>query len=203
MGHLGASLAALGVAPADIGTVVMTHLHLDHSGGLADAGGGRAFPNAELVMHEAEAAYFLDKPTSELDARSQRHADLQRALVAPYRDRLRRVRDGEGTAYLKAILAPGHTPGHTVWIAQSARESDGRGLMILGDVVHLGAVQLPRPETAMIYDVDPVLAAETRRSILDQVAGTGMLVASAHLPGGGLGMIERAGDGYRFVAAGA
>ena len=198
MGRLPSSLVALGVAPGAIGAIVMTHLHLDHSGGLADPAGRSAFPNARLVMHEAEAAYFLDTPMAALDARSRRHAELQRALVQPYREQLRRVRDGEGAGPLTAVLAPGHTPGHTVWIATSG----GRSLMVLGDVVHLGAVQLPRPDTAMIYDVDPTLAAATRREILARAARERMLVAGAHLPAPGLGYIVRAGEGYRFEPAG-
>lgn len=197
MGHLGASLEALGVAPAQIDTIVMTHLHLDHSGGLLDKTGQPAFPNAVLVVHEAEAAYFLDKPTAELDARSQRNVDQQRALVAPYLDRMRRVRDGESTADLEALLAPGHTPGHTVWIARAG----GRLLMVLGDVVHLGAVQLLKPDTAMIYDVDPVMAGATRRTILDRCVSERLLVASAHLPAPGIGTFVRAGAGYRFEPA--
>ena len=197
MGHLGASLQALGVAPAQIDALVMTHLHLDHSGGLLDTSGQPAFPNAVLAVHEAEAAYFLDKPTAELDARSQRNVDQQRALVAPYLDRMRRVRDGESAADLEALLAPGHTPGHTVWIARSG----GRSLMVLGDVVHLGAVQLPKPDTAMIYDVDPVMAGATRRTILDRCVSERMLVASAHLSAPGIGVCVRAGSGYRFEPA--
>ena len=199
MGHLPASLAALGVEPGDISAVVMTHLHLDHAGGLVDGADKAAFSAARLVMHEAEAAYFLDSPTSELDARSQRHAELQRALVAPYRDRVDRVPDGGGVGGLSAWLAPGHTPGHTTWIASSwIASSGGRKLLVLGDVVHLAAVQLPRPQTAMIYDVDPDLASKTRRAVLERAVDEDMLVAGAHLPARGIGTFARDGQGYRF-----
>ena len=70
--------------------------------------------------------------------------------------------------------------------------------MVLGDVVHLAAVQLPEPDTAMIYDVDPVLASATRRKILDRAVRDRILVAGAHLSGTGLGTFVRAPEGYRF-----
>jgi glyoxylase-like metal-dependent hydrolase (beta-lactamase superfamily II) len=194
MGLLPASLAKLDVTPADIDALVMTHIHMDHAGGLTDASGAAIFPRAELVMHEAEGAYFLDTPAEQLDARSQRNVAAQRRIVAAYQGRVRRVADGADVGGLVAMLAPGHTPGHTAWIARG----DGRQAMVIGDVVHLGAVQLPRPDTAMIYDVDSKRAAETRRRVLAKAADERILVAGAHLPAPGLGYIRRDGDAYRF-----
>ena len=55
-------------------------------------------------------------------------------------------------------MRPGHTPGHTNWLLQSG----GERLLIWGDIVHLAAVQLARPEARLIYDVDTELAAATR-----------------------------------------
>lgn len=195
MGHLPASLAALGVVPSAITHVLMTHVHMDHIGGLIDAAGRPAFPQALLLLHTEEARYFLDTPDEALDARSQRHLSFQRRAISAYGDRLRRVVDGEGLPGLVARMAPGHTPGHTSWEAASG----GEKLVMFGDVIHLAAVQLPRPASAMIYDVDAERACSTRTQMLARIAREGTMVAGAHLPASGLGRIEVAGEGYRFV----
>lgn len=195
MGHIPRSLAALGVSPGDIDCVLATHLHMDHIGGLIDDAGRPAFPNAELVMHEEEARYFLDTPEERIDARSRRNLDFQRRAVAAYSDRVRRVSDGEWLPGIAARLTPGHTPGHTCWEISS----QGMKAVVFGDIVHLGAVQLARPSSAMIYDVDAGRAAQTRAGLLARIAGEGSFVAGAHLPAGGLGRIVAAGEGYRFV----
>ena len=55
-----AQLAAAGIAPADIDVLVMTHLHPDHIGGLLAADGKPVFPNATMLLHEAEVAFWRD-----------------------------------------------------------------------------------------------------------------------------------------------
>lgn len=194
MGHLPASLGKLGVAPGDVAAVLFTHLHMDHIGGVIDDAGRPAFPNAELVLHAREAEFFLDTPPEQLDERSVRNVPFQRKAMAAYAGRVRRVEDGGGLPGIAARLAPGHTPGHTVWEVASG----GAAAIVLGDVVHLGAVQLPLPLTPMIYDVDPDRAGRTRVELLGEIAARGVTVLGAHLPGRGIGRISRAGDGYAF-----
>ena len=53
LGHLQAGLAAAGVAPGEVDAVLMTHLHPDHTGGLASTAGTAVFPKAELVIRLA------------------------------------------------------------------------------------------------------------------------------------------------------
>lgn len=195
MGYLPESLAALCVTPSAITHVLMTHVHMDHIGGLIDDAGRPAFPDAQLLLHAEEARYFLDTPDESVDARSRRHLQFQRRAVAAYGGRVRRVVDGEGLFGLAARLAPGHTPGHTCWEATSR----GAKAVLLGDVIHLGAVQLARPASAMIYDVDAQRAADTRGEVLGRVAREGSVVAGAHLPASGIGRIVAAGEGYRFL----
>jgi glyoxylase-like metal-dependent hydrolase (beta-lactamase superfamily II) len=65
-GHLLESLALTGVRPEQFGTVLMTHLHLDHSGGLITKTGTRAFPNAQLWVHGAEVDFWLKEGAEHL-----------------------------------------------------------------------------------------------------------------------------------------
>lgn len=195
LGQLPKALAGFGVAPDAIDHVLLTHIHPDHAMGLADAAGNAVFPNAELIVHEQEAAFWLDQDAaSGASQRIRRNIGKAKTVTAPYRDRMRWVRDGEALPGITATLLAGHTPGHTGWLIHSGAD----GVLIWGDVVHLPAVQVPRPEAALVFDVDPQAARTTRRRTFDRVAADRLRVAGAHLDFPGFGYIERHGTGYRF-----
>ena len=198
LGKLPENLRAIGVDPSAIDVVMLTHLHSDHSMGLVDQEGRAVFPNAELIMHEVEAAFWLDRALQDNDPeRITRNSKAQRAVTAPYRDRIRRIRDGEVLPGITAMLRPGHTPGHTNWLIQSG----GERLLIWGDIVHLASVQLARPEARLIYDVDTDLAAATRQKVLEWVASERLTVAGAHVGFPGFGRVTRSGDRFAVKAA--
>ena len=81
-------------------------------------------------------------------------------MTAPYRDRIRRIKDGEVLPGITAMLRPGHTPGHTNWLIQSG----GERLLIWGDIVHLASVQMARPDATLIFDVEPQRGARHARA---------------------------------------
>ena len=198
LGKLPHNLRAIGVAPETIDLIMLTHLHPDHSLGLIDEAGNAAFPKAELIVHKVEAAFWLDRAAQPGDSeRVTRNTKAQRAMTAPYRDRIRRIEDGEVLPGITAMLRPGHTPGHTNWLIQSG----GERILIWGDIVHLASVQMPHPDAALVFDVDPTLARASRERVLEFSATEGLIVAGAHLPFPGFGRIERAGKGFRFHAA--
>lgn len=197
LGRLPDNLRALGVAPEQISQIVLTHLHPDHSNGLIDAAGNAVFPNAELIVHEVEARFWLDRDEQPGDSeRVRRNLKAQKLSTAPYRGRIRRVPDGEALPGLIAMMAGGHTPGHTCWQI----ESNGERLLIWGDIVHIAAVQVPRPDTGLVFDVDPVKACASRRRMFEHVAGEKLTVAGAHLGYPGFATIEKRGDGYAYTA---
>jgi glyoxylase-like metal-dependent hydrolase (beta-lactamase superfamily II) len=195
LGRLPEGLRAIGAAPEDIDLILLTHLHSDHSFGLVDRAGRPQFRKAELVVHETEAAFWLDREVQPGDSeRVRNNSAAQRRVLAPYKDRIRRVKDGEVLPGITAVRRPGHTPGHTNWLLESRSER----LLIWGDIVHIAAVQVPRLDAALIFDVDPDLARATRRQVFDFVADEGLTVAGAHLPFPGFGRLERSGLGFQY-----
>jgi glyoxylase-like metal-dependent hydrolase (beta-lactamase superfamily II) len=199
-GQLGKNLAAAGVDPADISSVLLTHMHPDHSAGLTDMTTGRRnFPNAELVMHENEPKHWFD------DAAMARGDDRERKLffqagreqVEPYRDRWRLFQKGEVLPGVTALPFHGHTPGHTGYLISSGGES----LLIWGDIVHVPEVQTARPEVCMAFDTDKAAAEATRRRVFDMVATDRLLVTGMHLHFPGFAHLVRSGAGYRLVPA--
>ncbi|MDR3496680.1 MAG: MBL fold metallo-hydrolase [Ancalomicrobiaceae bacterium] len=197
MGMVPRNLAAMGVAPADIDTILLTHLHPDHMNGLIDAHGRAIYPRAELVINEAELNFFLDDSSPARAPEPARGFFAEaKAAIGPYRDRIRTVRDGAAALPgITVVTFPGHTPGHTAWNIESAGES----VLIWGDIVHMPALQLAAPEAGTVLDVDPELGIKSRRRVLDMAANDKRRVAGIHMDFPTFGYIARSGTGYRFV----
>jgi glyoxylase-like metal-dependent hydrolase (beta-lactamase superfamily II) len=197
-GRLMRSLAVAGVAPEAIASILLTHLHLDHSGGLQTAEGNAAFPNARLFVHEEEIAYWLSEAAESNP--SQNHPEWvspTREVVRPMQLRTTPFRDGEAVAKtITAVHLPGHTPGHSGFLL----ESGGERLLFWGDIVHAPSIQLPLPEVGVDADSCLQRAASTREALLKEVSNTRMLVAGAHLDFPGLGYVARDDDAFRFIA---
>jgi glyoxylase-like metal-dependent hydrolase (beta-lactamase superfamily II) len=195
LGRLAENLRTFGVAPEEIAAVFLTHIHPDHSNGLVDASGLAVYPNAELILHETEARFWLDRDeASGENERIRRNIAKAAVATAPYRHRMRTVREREAMAGVAAVALPGHTPGHTGWMIASGKES----LLIWGDLVHLASVQVARPDTSLVFDVDPQAACATRLRAFDRVAADRLKVAGAHMDFPGFGTIVRRGAGFAF-----
>jgi glyoxylase-like metal-dependent hydrolase (beta-lactamase superfamily II) len=196
LGHAKGRLAAIGVTPESIDTLLITHAHVDHVNGLLDDAGGAAFPNAELIISEVETGFWLNK---EIEAKAPEGARMyfgiaQRAL-APYAARTKLIGDGaEVLPGVTAVHLPGHTPGHTGFRITSGGET----LLIWGDIVHLPGLQFAQPKAGMAFDTDGDLARATRARALDMVAADKMLLAGMHLDFPTFGHVSRHGDGYAF-----
>jgi len=191
LGHLLRALADAGLRPQDVDAVLMTHMHGDHVAGLYD-GDRSVFPNAELVVSEAERD-FWDAP-EQLDELQRGQLEMAHAGFAIHAGRTTLVGPGdEPVPGVSVVALPGHTPGHVGY------RVDGPGpLLIWGDVVHLPALQMARPDWFFRFDVDPDTAIATRKRILDEVATDGIRVTGAHVPFPGFARVERAGKGYVY-----
>jgi len=198
LGKLPENLRAAGVEPAAVTHIVMTHLHPDHANGLVDDAGKPHYPNAEIVVHETEADFWTRSDDVADEARVKGNRARTKINLAPYRDRIRRVRDGEDFLGFAPVLAPGHTPGHTCWLLPAA----GGGFMAFGDVVHLSAIQISHPDAALTYDLDKDMAIKSRKRILDMAATDRLAIAGAHVNAPGFGYVVRKGATYAFEPAG-
>lgn len=162
-----ARMQALGVSPEDLQYLYLTHYHGDHIGGML-TGGTITFPNAQVyaprVEHEAWMAMTADKNA------------LQVKTFEAYADRLHLFEFGdELPGGIVPIAAVGHTPGHTAFRV-------GRHLLIIGDLMHGAALQIPHPEICAKYDMDPAAAVEARQRILNYARTEGLVMAGMHLP---------------------
>lgn len=189
---------AMGMMREDITHVVLTHAHPDHIGGLLDAAGAPAYPNADYMIGQTEFDYWTDANTaSRIGAdRAAMAGDIRQRLAA-VADQLVFLQDGqEIIPGVNAVLTPGHTPGHMSFEVRSGSES----AMVVGDAINNAHVAFARPDWASGSDQDAALAARTRVALLDRIASEKMRVIGYHLPGGGIGRVARAGGQYRFVS---
>ena len=197
-GYLMAQLHASGVNAEDIDVVILTHGHPDHIGGNLDGTGKPAFPKARYVMARAEWEFWASDP----DLASLRAGEILIGLIQasarknlpPIRDQLELVEDGhEIVPGIRAVVTPGHTPGHLVL----AVASEGETLICLGDTV-LHPLHLERPEWTSALDLLPEQTVTTRRRILGRAAMDHALVMAYHFPFPGLGHVVLEGHGWRW-----
>ncbi|WP_299916530.1 MBL fold metallo-hydrolase [uncultured Roseobacter sp.] len=190
-------LEAVCVTPDDITHVVFTHAHPDHLWGILDDFDDPVFPDAQLMIGQAEWDYWTDPDTVNTigDARASFAVGAARRLEA-IRDQITFFRDAE--EILPGVMAhgtPGHTPGHMSFEIREGSEA----LLVGGDAIGNAHVAFARPDWPTGADQDRDLGAQTRMRLLDQLATDEIALLGFHLPGGGLGWVARDGDAYRFV----
>ena len=157
-----------GVEPSKVTDVCLTHLHTDHIGGLL-SDGHATFPNATIHLSQEEFDAWSDN--GPLAANN----GLWKKVMEAYKERIVTFHDGERLfdGMVVAKLAPGHTPGHTVYEVYEV-------CLIAGDLLHAQDLQLGHPQFCARYDSDPAQAADTRTRIFDDLRNNEHYMAGAH-----------------------
>lgn len=191
-GRLHHALAAANVEASEIDTILLTHAHPDHVGGLAADNASPLFPNAELVLHAEELRFWQN----EENFLSAPHLHTIRNLASntfdAYKSAIRTATVGEVVPGITIVPLPGHTPGHSGYRIHSGNDA----VLIWGDIVHWPDIQIPHPDVTLSFDVDPAQMIETRRNLLAQLADDKTLVGGMHLNFPGFLRIHRNNSAY-------
>ncbi|OKI56064.1 MBL fold metallo-hydrolase [Micromonospora sp. CB01531] len=173
-GRLPSELERAGIDPAEVDTVVLTHLHEDHFGWSVGLDGTPMFPNARYVVQQREVAalpdgdaarsYVVDplRTTGQLDE----VGGATRLASAP----------GRAGGSIRVVPTPGHTPGHQSVVV----DAGGKQVIVTGDVL-VHAVQIVDPAVAYRYEADLDVARRTRQRLLDEARASRAVLATAHL----------------------
>ena len=196
-GQLLDSLDAAGIAPEDVTHVVFTHAHPDHIWGLIDDFDEPVFYEATYLMGRSEWDYWWKPDTVDTigEARAAFAVGAKRRM-AYIEDVVEFFDDGdEILPGISALASHGHTPGHMSFEVRSGSES----AMIVGDAIGNHHVAFARPDWPSGSDQDMENAITSRKMLLDRLASEQMPMVGFHLPGGGMGRVETAEAGYRFL----
>jgi glyoxylase-like metal-dependent hydrolase (beta-lactamase superfamily II) len=194
-GLLTGSLAEAGIEPASVTDIFISHVHGDHVGGLVNAQGALAFPNATIHISKAEWKFLT---TMKPDLAKMIGLGTRDALVATMKPKVDAFAPGADLVkgVVKAVDIKGHTPGHSAYRITSGQES----LLYIGDAMHHSVISVQKPDWPMAFDADQKVGAASRVALVNELAKSGERVYAVHFPFPGIGKIEKQGDVAVWVA---
>jgi glyoxylase-like metal-dependent hydrolase (beta-lactamase superfamily II) len=196
-GMLPGSLAEAGVDPKSVTDIFISHVHGDHVGGLVDAQGALAFPNATIHISKPEWNFMT---TVKADLAKQIGLGNRDALVAAMKPKLDAFKPGAELVkgVVTAVDIKGHTPGHSGYKITSGPDS----LLYVGDSMHHYIISVQKPDWPMAFDADQKVGAASRAAVIADAEKNGQRIYAVHFPFPGIGKFAKQGDGYVWVGEG-
>lgn len=201
-GRIFENLAAIGLGPADIDVIVISHTHPDHVGNLRAADGSRAFPRATVFVPKADFDFFVRSepdlsymPVSE-EFRLRFAANIKSSLEPVMNDIELYEAGAEIVPGLTTLVASGHTPGMATFLVHSGIDQ----LLLTADLAYHPVVNVDNPWIPG-PDRDKQTALASRRRIFDRAATDRIPVLGFHFPFPGLGRMLKTDGGYAWVPA--
>lgn len=197
LGGVPDALRLAGYRAKDITHILMSHLHPDHVSGVLDDRNEARYPNAELIVHQREFQFWTDANNRQRTPQMEPFFVIADNVVRAYKDRIRIFdKTDVGIGGITAEPLFGHTPGHVGYVI----EDSGEHVLVTSDVVLHSVIQLTHPNVSVAFDIDPHAATAVRKHLLERVASSRERLVGMHFPFPGLGRIEKAAEGFRWVA---
>jgi glyoxylase-like metal-dependent hydrolase (beta-lactamase superfamily II) len=199
VGNVLPNLAAAGVDPKTIDTILISHFHGDHISGIRAKGGALNFPNAEIMVPSVEWKYWADAgEESKAPQVWKPNFNNVRRVFDPIAKDVKHYEYGkELVPGITSVDARGHSPGHGAFVVVS-----GNGkLLVTSDTANHAALFVRNPDWNLWADMDAAMAVSARKRLLDMAATDRMPIAAYHLPFPSTGYIAKHGNGYEFVPA--
>lgn len=196
-GRTVAAMKAAGIEPSMVDTVILSHFHGDHLQGLRNKAGEIVYPNAEIMVPEAEWAFWMDdaRMAAAPDAMKGAFQGVRRVLAPAAKDVKQFKWGQEIVTGITTVDASGHTPGHTAFVIASGNAK----MMYVADTTNTPVLFATNPEWKVMFDMDADKAVATRKRILDMAAADKIRLAFYHASFPATGFIAKEGAGYRFV----
>jgi glyoxylase-like metal-dependent hydrolase (beta-lactamase superfamily II) len=197
-GVLAQSMAAAGLDPKAVRTILISHFHGDHISGLmAKDTNAQMFPDAEIIVPVAELKWWTDQPIDSIPQPRRGLAQRVRATFPTWKN----IKPVDGEADLvpgvRAIPAYGHTQGHTAHLISSG----GKQLLVTADITNIQALSVNNAEWQAAFDHVPDMAVGTRKKVFDRAIADKAMVAGYHWGLPNVGTIAKDGKNYAFTPA--
>lgn len=195
VGQTRGNMEAAGIDPKQVQLVIISHFHGDHIGGLKNADGSLAYPNAEILVPAVEAKFWGD------DANASKANPFNKGQFANVKKMMEGVKvtpyeaGKEIAPGITSVFTPGHTPGHMSYVIASGAKK----ILVQSDVTNIPSMFLNHPDWHCIFDNEPDVAQQTRHKMYDMAAAEKMTVVGYHFPYPCVGHVEKDGTGYRLV----